>query len=240
MLPPSGPYILDWGDTGVGQPLLDQPAFLAVTPDAELAETRERWSTAWRRILPNPLGSSAVIRSRSLEGSGSFMSIEAFGSVLSGAQAGAEWALTIRYRICILVFRYLPAREPIEAEDLASEVWLDVAAGIGRFRGDEDGFRAWIFTIARRRLLDHRRRASVRRNKPVPQELLGGDRPTGDVEGEAMASLREDAAVALIASLPSDQCDVVLLRVIGDLSVADVAKILDKRPERFGRSSTGR
>ena len=45
--------ILDWGDTGVGQPLLDQPAFLEVTPEAERAETRERWSAAWRRILPD-------------------------------------------------------------------------------------------------------------------------------------------------------------------------------------------
>jgi RNA polymerase sigma-70 factor (ECF subfamily) len=159
------------------------------------------------------------------------MSIEAFESVLSGAQAGAGWALTILYRdLHPGVLRYLSAREPREAEDLASEVWLDVAQGIGRFRGDEEGFRAWVFTIARRRLLDHRRRASVRRDKPVPQELLAGDRRTGDVEGEAMALLQADAAIALIASLPPDQCDVVLLRVIGDLSVADVAKILGKRP----------
>jgi RNA polymerase sigma-70 factor (ECF subfamily) len=159
------------------------------------------------------------------------MSIEAFESVLTGAQAGAEWALTILYRdLHPRVLRYLYAREPAEAEDLASEVWLDVAAGIGRFRGDEDGFRAWVFTIARRRLLDLRRRASVRRDNPVPQELLGGDRGIGDAEGEALASIEADVALALIATLPPDQCDVVLLRVIGDLSVADVAKILGKRP----------
>lgn len=159
------------------------------------------------------------------------MSIEAFESVLTGAQAGAEWALTILYRdLHPRVLRYLYAREPSEAEDLASEVWLDVAAGIGRFRGDEDGFRAWVFTIARRRLLDLRRRASVRREKPVPLELLGGDRGVGNAEGEALASLDADAAVALIATLPPDQSDVVLLRVIGDLSVAEVAKILGKRP----------
>ncbi len=158
------------------------------------------------------------------------MSIEAFESVLSGAQAGAEWALTILYRdLHPRVLRYLSVREPAEAEDLASEVWLDVAQGIGRFRGDEDGFRAWVFTIARRRLLDLRRRASVRRGKPAPLDL-GGDRGTGDVEGEAMASLGSDEAIALIASLPSDQYDVVLLRIIGDLSVADVARILGKRP----------
>lgn len=159
------------------------------------------------------------------------MSIEAFESVLSGAQAGAGWALTILYRdLHPRVLRYLSVREPAEAEDLASEVWIDVAEGIGRFRGDEDGFRAWVFTIARRRLLDLRRRASVRREKPVPPDLLAGDRGIGDAEGEALASLEADAAVALIATLPHDQGDVVLLRVIGDLSVAEVARILGKRP----------
>jgi RNA polymerase sigma-70 factor (ECF subfamily) len=158
------------------------------------------------------------------------MSIEAFESVLSGAQAGADWALTILYRdLHPRVLRYLSVREPAEAEDLASEVWLDVAEGIGRFRGDEDGFRAWVFTIARRRLLDLRRRASVRREKPVPLDLRG-DRGIGDAEGEALASLEADAAAAMIATLPPDQGDVVLLRVIGDLSVAEVARILGKRP----------
>ena len=159
------------------------------------------------------------------------MTIEAFESVLSGAQTGASWALTILYRdLHPRVLRYLSVREPAEAEDLASEVWLDVAAGIGRFRGNEDGFRAWVFTIARRRLLDLRRRASVRREKPVPLDLLGGDRGIGDAEGDALASIEADAALALLATLPPDQCDVVLLRVIGDLSVTDVAKILGKRP----------
>ena len=149
----------------------------------------------------------------------------------SGAKAGADWALTILYRdLHPRVLGYLAAREPAEAEDLASDVWLDVATGIGRFRGDEDGFRAWVFTIARRRVLDLRRRASVRRERPLPQDLLGGDRASGDAEREGMASLETDATLALIATLPPDQCDVVLLRVIGDLSVADVARILDKRP----------
>jgi RNA polymerase sigma-70 factor (ECF subfamily) len=159
------------------------------------------------------------------------VSIDAFDAVLGEARSGAEWALTILYReLQPGVLGYLTAREPREAEDLASEVWLDVAEGIGRFHGDEDGFRAWVFTIARRRLLDLRRRASVRRAKPVSLEMLGGRRGIGDAEGEALASLGSDAAIALIATLPPDQADVVLLRVIGDLSVADVARIVGKRP----------
>ena len=159
------------------------------------------------------------------------LSIEPFDAILSGAQAGAEWALTMLYRdLHPRVLAYLAVREPAEAEDLASEVWLDVAEGIGRFRGDEAGFRAWVFTIARRRRLDLHRRAAVRRDTPVPLELLGGDRGTGDAEGEAIASLQADAALAVIATLPPDQCDVVLLRVIGDLPVGEVARILGKRP----------
>ena len=159
------------------------------------------------------------------------MSVEAFDSVLVAAQAGAEWALVILYReLHPRVLRYLSSREPVEAEDLASEVWLDVASGLKRFRGDEAGFRAWVFTIARRRLVDLRRRVAVRKTTPSPHELLRGVRGVGDVEEEAIAALDADAALARIASLPPDQADVVLLRVLGDLSVAEVAEIVHKRP----------
>jgi RNA polymerase sigma-70 factor (ECF subfamily) len=159
------------------------------------------------------------------------MNIEAFESVLAAAQAGAEWALTILYReLQPKVLRYLSSRESGEAEDLASEVWLDVATGLRRFHGDEAGFRAWVFTIARRRLVDLRRRTAVRSTTPPPAGLIGGDRGIGNVEDEAIAALGAVGALARIAALPPDQADVVLLRVIGDLSVAAVAEILDKRP----------
>ena len=159
------------------------------------------------------------------------MNAEPFDRVLTAAQAGAEWALSVLYReLHPKVLHYLLAREPSEAEDLASEVWLDVASGLNRFEGDEAGFRAWVFTIARRRLVDLRRRATVRRTSPASTDMLRGDRGVGDVEEEALATLGTNAALALIASLPPDQADVVLLRVVGDLSVADVATIVHKRP----------
>jgi RNA polymerase sigma-70 factor (ECF subfamily) len=159
------------------------------------------------------------------------MSIEAFDCVLAAARAGAEWALTILYReLHPRVLRYLSARERVEAEDVASEVWLDVASGLHRFEGDEAGFRAWVFTIARRRLLDLRRRAAVRKTAPTPHEMLGGDRGIGNVEEEALAALGTDEALTWIADLSPDQADVVLLRVLGDLSVGEVAAIVHKRP----------
>src|ERR1043166_1501506 len=92
-----------------------------------------------------------------------------FDSTLSAAQSGAEWALGSLYRrLQPTLLRYLRAQEPGEAEDLASEVWLDIAHGIGRFKGDEPAFRRWAFTIARRRLIDFRRSRARRRTQPAP------------------------------------------------------------------------
>jgi RNA polymerase sigma-70 factor (ECF subfamily) len=158
------------------------------------------------------------------------MSIEGFDRVLAAARTGAEWALTTLYKeLQPKILRYLAAREPSEAEDLASEVWLDVAAGLDRFEGSEEGFRAWVFTIARRRVLDIRRRAAVR-GSAIPSEGIGGDRLVGNVEDEALAAIGSRAALDLIRRLPPAQADVVLLRVLGDLSVSEVAVIVGKRP----------
>jgi len=152
-----------------------------------------------------------------------------FECVLAAAQTGAEWALTALYRdLHPAVLRYLYSQDPADAEDLASETWLDVARGLQRFDGDETAFRRWIFTIARRRLLDHRRATARRRTHPIPVESLHLEAP--DCADEAMAFASTRAALARLACLPPEQAEVVLLRVLADLDVEDVAKIVGKRP----------
>jgi RNA polymerase sigma-70 factor (ECF subfamily) len=154
-----------------------------------------------------------------------------FESVLAAARDGEGWALTELYRVLYpRIVRYLGAVEPTEAEDVACDAWLDVVRGLGRFRGDEAGLRAFAFTIARRRLLDLRRQRARRRTDPRDPGTLIQAGPTGNVEEEALSSLGTDWAINLItSSLPSEQADVVLLRVIGDLEVDAVAKIVGKR-----------
>ncbi|WP_437309435.1 phosphotransferase family protein [Sorangium sp. So ce388] len=44
--------LLDWGDSGVGHPLLDQPAFLAAVPPGAVGPIRDLWSRAWRAAIP--------------------------------------------------------------------------------------------------------------------------------------------------------------------------------------------
>ena len=154
-----------------------------------------------------------------------------FDALLAAAQAGAEWAVTALYRdVHPRLFRYLWARESRVAEDLESEVWLAVAAGLGRFVGGEPAFRGWVFSIARRRLADYRRTAVRRATDPVPDDQL--ERPSTDhTEAEALDRLSgEEAAAFVSATLAPDQAEVVLLRVLGGLDVDQVAELLGKRP----------
>ena len=156
---------------------------------------------------------------------------EQFDSILAGAKTGAPWALEALYRdLQPRLLRYLTPQEPAVAEDLASETWLGVAAVVPRFEGGEDDFRAFLFSVARRRLLDHRRKEARRRTGAATPEALEGAGFVADAEREAMDSLGTGWAMERISSLPPDQAEVVLLRVIADLSVDEVASIVGKRP----------
>jgi RNA polymerase sigma-70 factor (ECF subfamily) len=156
---------------------------------------------------------------------------ELFAPVLSAARAGAEWALAALYReFHPALLRYLRAQEPNDGEDLATETWLDAAAGLDRFEGDEWAFRRWLFTIARRRLIDHRRRRKRTPHLGPGLDALGGRPGPDDTEGAVLAADETDAALARIAALPPDQGEVILLRVLTGLDVAEVAEILGKTP----------
>ncbi len=154
-----------------------------------------------------------------------------FEETLVAAREGEAWALGRLFRSLYPRFVcYVGAVAPTDAEDVAADAWLDVARGLSRFEGDERAFRAWAFTIARRRLLDLQRSRARRRTDPVdPQELVGAG-GAGDVEEEALTSLGTGWAIRLIiSSLSPDQAEVVILRVIGQLGVDEVATIMGKR-----------
>jgi RNA polymerase sigma-70 factor (ECF subfamily) len=116
-----------------------------------------------------------------------------------------------------------------QAEDIAGDVWTEVAALSPRFVGDNDAFRAWVFTLARRRLIDTYRRAARR-----PTDRLVGDTCTvaaNRPEEETLARLSLEATVARVRQLlPPDQAAVLLLRVVSQLSVDEVAILMAKTP----------
>ncbi len=155
-----------------------------------------------------------------------------FEGLLNAAQSGDERAYAALWRGAnARILRYLTVvlgRD--RADDVAGDVWLDVARSLPRFRGGEDDFRAWLFTIARRRAVDAQR-AGARRPPTVPLEH-GIERPA-DTPGPAErfdADADLAAALTLIGSLKPDQAEVVALRVIAGLDVATVAKLVGKSP----------
>jgi RNA polymerase sigma-70 factor (ECF subfamily) len=152
-------------------------------------------------------------------------------AALADAQSGDSDAFRALYRdIQPRLLRYLRTLVGDDAEDVASEAWLQVARDLHRFRGDYDGFRGWVATIARHRALDHLRRHSRRPpTTPVPVDELTDLTAPDDTEARAMDAVSTDAAVRLIATLPPDQAEAVLLRVVVGLDAESAGKVLGKR-----------
>jgi RNA polymerase sigma-70 factor (ECF subfamily) len=155
---------------------------------------------------------------------------DAFPAVLLAAQTGARWACTnlwVDYAPAVAAF--LRARGSLEPDDLTSEVFLAVFDRLDRFRGDEAAFRSFVFTIAYRRLTDELRRRS---RHGVHEEWSDEHDPrrSRSAEDEAVSSLGDAATQALLDGLAPDQRSVMLLRIVADLTVEQVAEVLGKRP----------
>lgn len=153
-----------------------------------------------------------------------------FHQVLAAARLGAEWAWSLIYGdLSTSVVAYLRMRGAPDPEDVAGEVFLQVARDVRSFDGDESSFRTWVFSIAHHRLLDDSRYRSRRPVEPVPNEALAQVIGAGDPEEEAIRALTVAKIKGLIELLPPDQQNVLLLRLLGQLTVAEVAEALGKR-----------
>ena len=142
----------------------------------------------------------------------------AFDEVLGAARQGSPWAVGWLYRrFQPRLLRMLAVIAPHQAEDIAADVWLEVAAELSRFTGDERAFRAWLATTARYQVIEATRRNGRRVGRALDDDAT---------EGMASASF----AARVVAVLPPDQADVVLLRVVKGLDVDAVARTIGRPP----------
>jgi len=153
-----------------------------------------------------------------------------FPDVLAAARTGAPWAAEVLFRdVQPRMLRFLRSTEPRAADDLSGEVWLAIARGIAAFEGDVAGFRAWVFSIARRRLADHRRTAARRATDPVDHSHFAHHTDGTDTAASAVGGMSGQAAVDLItASLPAEQAEVLVLRIVAELDVHHVAEVMGR------------
>jgi len=151
-----------------------------------------------------------------------------FETRLRAAKGGAEWAWAEIYRdLAGTVTGYLANRGAAEPDDLTSETFLQIARNIATFNGDESAFRSWVFVIAHRRLIDSRRARQRRPETLTLSDPMGG--AVGDVEEEALNRLTTVELQAAFEELSDSQCDVLALRIIGQLTLEETASVLGKR-----------
>ena len=151
-----------------------------------------------------------------------------FDSVLAAAQAGAAWAFEALYRdLAPAVTGYLRLHGAAEPDDLASETFIGVFTGLPGFSGDAGALRAWVFTIAHRRLVDDWRRRSRRPQVTDDAEVLA-EHMGGDVEDDVLVRFGAQDVERLCGGLPADQRAVLLLRILADLTVEQVAQVLGR------------
>jgi len=156
---------------------------------------------------------------------------EDFPDLLRAAQSGDEGAFEQLFRQTqpsLLKFLIVVAGADL-ADDIAADTWVNVVRDLDRFTGEEIGaFRAWTLAIGRRRWVDELRRRGRR------PELLTADAPelevVDDVAGQVETAMSTERAIALVASLPPEQAEVLMLRVIADLDVGQTAEIVGKTP----------
>ena len=153
-----------------------------------------------------------------------------FRGTVQAAQGGDEEAFAHLWReFQPGLLRYLRIKAFPVAEDLAADIWLRVLKALPSFEGDEQGFRGWLYTTARNRLTDWYRNGE-RRPDLIEYSSLVVLPAANNVEDEAAEHSATDRAVALIAELPPDQAEAVMLRIVGGMDVARVAVLMDRSP----------
>jgi RNA polymerase sigma factor (sigma-70 family) len=124
------------------------------------------------------------------------------------------------------VRRYLQAQVGEAADDLVDDVLLAVFEHIHRFRGSESQFRSWVFTIAHHRVVDHHRR----RRELLPLDRVAGWRSRDDTEAAALARVAEHELRRVLDEIAPAQREVLVLRLVHDLSIEQTAARLNRSP----------
>ncbi|MCC5946994.1 MAG: RNA polymerase sigma factor [Nitriliruptoraceae bacterium] len=156
---------------------------------------------------------------------------ERFPEHLARAREGDALAWTALYReVAPIVTGYLRAQRLPDPDDVAGEVMVELVRGIDRFEGDAGRFRSWSLVIAHHRLIDARRQDARRPATPMDPVELPAAPARDEVESATLTAAGLAALEPALAVLTDEQRTVLLLRTLGDLSIADVAEAIGKRP----------
>lgn len=124
---------------------------------------------------------------------------------------------------------YLRSRGVSDPDGIANEVFVRAFRTLHTFTGDADRFRSWLFTIAHNAAIDDSRRRRRRVRETTFDEAP--EPVAGDVEDDVISRLAAERVERLLAELSADQRDVLVLRIVADLSVDQTAAVVGKSYE---------
>lgn len=151
--------------------------------------------------------------------------------LVAAAQRGDAGAFEGLYEAYVgRVLGYVRGLGVEDPEDTVSEVFVSVVRGLATFRGNEADFRRWLFTIAHRRAVDAHRRRNRNKEQPTDPSLLPDLAARDLATDELGAATTSSSASQALAQLTPDQREVILLRIVADLSVADAAEVMGRQP----------
>jgi RNA polymerase sigma-70 factor (ECF subfamily) len=127
------------------------------------------------------------------------------------------------------LLRYLRVLVGDDAEDVASETWLQIVRDLKSFAGDDESFRGWAATIARNRAMDHLRQRRRRSVADMDTDQLAAVPSGDDTAVAALETISTRQALAVIATLPRDQAEAVMLRVVIGLDAGTAGRVMGKR-----------
>lgn len=114
------------------------------------------------------------------------------------------------------------------AEDLVQEAFLRALRQIGQYRYPQR-FKPWLYAIATNLARDHYKRLSTRQTTAMTDAMLEyPDRNPGKSPESVMVTQDEVAQVKImLAALPDHQREVLLLRYIEEMSLAEIGETLE-------------
>ena len=188
-------------------------------------------------LRPTPASASPVVEdaARHVTGNAQLADDDLAPALRAAIDGDAQGFAALWRSLQPAVLRYLSIVCADAAEDVASETWLQVSRDLSGFRGDAIAFRVCVFRIARNRGIDENRRAWRRREEAHDALDSLGERPVErhvvrDVSLDVIEKSETERALALIRSLPPEQSEAVMLRVVAGLDVSATAAVLGKRP----------
>lgn len=144
------------------------------------------------------------------------------------AQQGDTGALrTIYESLSPRVSGFLRIRGAEDPEGLTNDVFVKVLPRIGEIVGGYQGLRAFAFTVAHGLLVDEFRRRSRR---PIEAEYKSEAdlRVHPSAEEQALDRVAGGPALEVLELLPEDQRSVIVLRVLGELTMAETATAIGR------------